>query len=161
MPSVAIGARSLGQAPVATQNVVADVNRCAGQRICSSGGSRLRAWYVTSRCAGAHHTPGSLSRSCSRPPRTRILRCPHTVGFRQTKEISDEYCGQSYRWQAEALMALQEAAEVYSWHCTHGTVFVFAPIHADASPWSRRLTWCIYSRTLTCVPYTPNGSRCS
>ena len=30
----------------------------------------------------------------------------------QTKEISDEYCGQSYRWQAEALMALQEAAEV-------------------------------------------------
>ena len=34
----------------------------------------------------------------------------------QTKEISDEYCGQSYRWQAEALMALQEACEHYLVH---------------------------------------------
>lgn len=45
-----------------------------------------------------------------------IAKCASTAldlsRFSQTKEISDEYCGQSYRWQAEALMALQEAAEV-------------------------------------------------
>jgi hypothetical protein len=43
--------------------------------------------------------------------RLRLPPSPSNV-VPQTKEISDEYCGQSYRWQAEALMALQEAAEV-------------------------------------------------
>ena len=136
--------------------------RQAFSHICADrAGSRLRAWCVTSRFAGAHHTPGSASRSCPRLPCTCTRRGPHTVVFRQTKEISDEYCGQSYRWQAEALMALQEAAEVHLWHCMQGTVFAFEPISADPSPWSHRLTWFIYSRTLACVPYTPNVSRCS
>lgn len=67
----------------------------------------------------------------------------------QTKEISDEYCGQHYRWQAEALMALQEASEV----CTVRSAFV----HLSLKRIFCRRIWCISSKTLIYVQFMPKG----
>lgn len=113
----------------------------AGLPTCSFAGFHLRAWYVSPPPDfldrvfwPAFALFGSLFlRHFPRNPNTYIpsiqqaffpvpiqyaggavAASAHRVplSLPQTKEISDEYCGQSYRWQAEALMALQEAAEV-------------------------------------------------
>lgn len=110
---IATGARSLARAPVATQDSVADAVWMALRRSTDLLIRRLpfaRLVRDPPMCWRAPPPTDSELRLCSRVSSLH----PHSVAMRQTKEISDEYCGQSYRWQAEALMALQEAAEVYS-----------------------------------------------